>query len=86
MDKEFYTVKELATLLAVNPVTIYRLAKRGALPVYRIGSVKRFRREDIEDYLQNVRTFGDAALQGQSDSGQESLFPRRPGKRRNGAD
>ena len=58
MEKEFYTVKELAELLAVNPMTIYRLIDRGELPVHTIGRAKRFRRSDIEDYLQRVRTIG----------------------------
>jgi len=59
MDKEFYTVKELAKLLSVNPMTIYRMVDRGELPVYIIGGkAKRFRREDIEAYLKKVRKSG----------------------------
>ena len=56
MEKEFYTVKELAELLAVNPMTVYRMVDRGELPVHIIGGrTKRFRREDIEKYLQSVK-------------------------------
>ncbi len=53
--KEFYTVKELSEILAVNPRTILRLEQRGELKPHRIGRVKRFRREDIEAYLQRAR-------------------------------
>ena len=59
MEKEFYTVKELAELLAVNPMTIYRMVSRGDLPAYQIGGkALRFRRSDIEVYLAKVRTVG----------------------------
>jgi len=57
MEKEFYTVKELAKLLSVNPMTIYRMVDRGELPVYIIGGrAKRFRRDDIEEYLKAVKS------------------------------
>lgn len=56
MEKEFYTVKELAELFAVNPMTIYRMVDRGELPVYNIGKkAMRFRRKDIETYLSKIR-------------------------------
>ena len=57
LDKEFYTVRELAQLLSVNPMTVYRMVDRGELPVYIIGGrAKRFRKQDIEEYLKKVRT------------------------------
>ena len=56
LEKEFYTVRELAELLSVNPMTIYRMVDRGELPVYTIGGrAKRFRKDDIEAYLKKVR-------------------------------
>ncbi len=59
MDKEFYTVKELAEMLCVNPMTIYRMVDRGELTVHIIGGkIKRFRKKDIEAYLKKVRTKG----------------------------
>lgn len=59
LEKEFYTVRELARLLSVNPMTIYRMVDRGELPVYIIGGrAKRFRKQDIEEYLKKVRSHG----------------------------
>ncbi|MBU8934159.1 MAG: helix-turn-helix domain-containing protein [candidate division Zixibacteria bacterium] len=58
MEKEFYTVKELAALLELNQYTIYRMVDRGELPVHIIGNSKRFRRSDVEDYLSRVRGLG----------------------------
>ncbi len=51
MDKEFLTVDEMAELLSVKPVTIYRMAARGAIPVYQVGRVKRFKRSDVDKDL-----------------------------------
>lgn len=57
-DKEFFTVKDLAEWLQVNEQTIYRLERRGDLLSYSIGRAKRFRREDVEAFLQRVRGSG----------------------------
>lgn len=56
--KEFYTTQELSVILEVNPRTILRLEQRGELKSHRIGRVKRFRREDIEAYLNKARGKG----------------------------
>lgn len=50
-SKEFYSVKELASLLNVNPMTIYRIAHRGQITCYQIGRAKRFHRNDVEVFL-----------------------------------
>jgi len=52
---EFYTVGQLADLLQLTPMTIYRMIRRGELTCHAIGRIKRFRRGDIEDFLQKVR-------------------------------
>ena len=46
--QEFYTVGELAELLRVKPITIYRMRKRGELKGVLIGKSIRFPREEIE--------------------------------------
>jgi excisionase family DNA binding protein len=57
--QEFYTVKELAALLGMNPRTIQRLAQRGDLKAHRFGGGKRpalrFRRDDIEAFLKKSK-------------------------------
>ena len=55
-EKEFYSVKELAELLGVCEMTIYRMMKRGEIAYYSIGRAKRFRREDVEAFLKRCRT------------------------------
>ena len=54
LDKKFYTAKELAAILSVTPMTIYRLAKRGELRAVRIGRSIRFSSEDVEEFMKNA--------------------------------
>jgi excisionase family DNA binding protein len=53
--REFYTVSQLADLLQLTEMTIYRMVNRGDLPCYAIGRVKRFRHNDIEQFLESRR-------------------------------
>ena len=53
--RNFYTVKELAALLVVKPITIYRMVERGQLPAVRIGKSLRFDPADIEVFLDRIR-------------------------------
>lgn len=47
---EFLTVKEVAVLLKVNPITVLRWIKRKTLPALRFGREFRIKKEDIEKY------------------------------------
>jgi len=51
----FYTLSQLADLLQLTEMTIYRMISRGALPCYVIGRAKRFRRDDIDKFLEDCR-------------------------------
>jgi len=54
----FLTIKDVADLLNVHPMTIYRLLKRGRLPGVRLGGIWRFSRKAIErwEHDQEKRT------------------------------
>jgi excisionase family DNA binding protein len=58
MDKEheIMTVCEVADLLRVHPITIYRLLRTGRLsiPAFRIGSDWRFRRVEIDKWIEGL--------------------------------
>jgi excisionase family DNA binding protein len=56
--KDFYSVKELAEVLSVSQRTIFRLMERGDLPYYEIGRAKRFRKSDVEAYLEGQKRGG----------------------------
>lgn len=58
----FMTVTEVALLLRVSTMTIYRLVKAGELPAVRIGRSYRLRPEDIDKYLSQSMGNGDSVL------------------------
>lgn len=45
------TVAEVASLLRVSTMTVYRLIKAGSLPSIRIGKSYRVREDDVDQYL-----------------------------------
>ena len=47
----FVTVAEVANLLRVSNMTVYRLVQAGALPAVRVGRSYRIREEDVDRYL-----------------------------------
>ena len=42
---------ELAAVLNVSPITIYKQAKKGLIPSFRIGSAVRFSPREVADWL-----------------------------------
>lgn len=64
MDESFLTTEEVLEYLQVNLRTIYRLIKAGKIPAVRVGRQWRFRRRDIDAWLETQRprsTRGGAA-------------------------
>jgi excisionase family DNA binding protein len=51
----FLTTEEVLGYLKVNPRTIYRLIRNGELPAVRIGRQWRFRRTDLDAWLDRQR-------------------------------
>jgi excisionase family DNA binding protein len=51
----FLTTEEVLGYLRVTPRTIYRLIRSGELPAVRIGRQWRFRRTDLDDWLDRQR-------------------------------
>jgi excisionase family DNA binding protein len=45
------TLQEVAKYLRVHPSTVYRLAKRGQIPAFKLGSDWRFNLESIDEWL-----------------------------------
>ena len=50
-DEPLLTVSEVAGLMRVSNMTVYRLIKSGQLAAIRVGKNYRLRRRDIERYL-----------------------------------
>ena len=58
MDDAFLTTEEVLEYLQVNLRTIYRLIKAGKIPAVRVGRQYRFRKRDIDAWLESQRTRG----------------------------
>ena len=55
-EKPFYKAEDLAGLLEVNIMTIYRYIKAGRLKAYKIGREFRIDKVEFENFLNNVKT------------------------------
>src|SRR3984885_6684603 len=51
MDETFLTTEEVLAYLQVNLRTVYRLIKAGKIPAVRVGRQWRFRKRDIDAWL-----------------------------------
>ena len=54
--EELISPEESSKLLKVSKTWPYKMAKRGRLPCYRLEGVIRFKRVDIEAYLERSRS------------------------------
>jgi excisionase family DNA binding protein len=61
IDETFLTTEEVLEYLHVNLRTVYRLIKAGKIPAVRVGRQWRFRKRDIDAWLDSQRTRGGAA-------------------------
>ncbi|MGH9062861.1 MAG: helix-turn-helix domain-containing protein [Acidimicrobiales bacterium] len=52
----FLTVGEVAALLRVSNMTVYRLISAGSLPAVRVGKSYRLREDDVDRYLAHSYT------------------------------
>jgi excisionase family DNA binding protein len=55
MDEGFLTTEEVLDYLQVNLRTVYRLIKAGKIPAVRVGRQWRFRKRDIDAWLESQR-------------------------------
>src|SRR5438270_10913056 len=58
MDETFLTTEEVLEYLQVNLRTVYRLIKAGKIPAARVGRQWRFRKRDIDAWLDSQRPRG----------------------------
>jgi excisionase family DNA binding protein len=55
MEEGFLTTEEVLEYLQVNLRTVYRLIKAGKIPAVRVGRQWRFRKRDIDAWLESQR-------------------------------
>ena len=61
IDETFLTTEEVLEYLQVNLRTVYRLIKAGKIPAVRVGRQWRFRKRDIDAWLDSQRLRGGRA-------------------------
>jgi len=52
------TVRQVAAYLNVNEKTVYRLAQRRDLPAFKVAGAWRFKREDIDLWIERQKSDG----------------------------
>jgi len=72
MDDVFLTTQEVLEYLQVNLRTVYRLIKAGKIPAVRVGRQWRFRKADIDLWLETRQPGGGGRA---VDAGSESSAP-----------
>ena len=50
-DPKFLTVAEVAAMMRVSKMTVYRLVHNGELPAVRVGRSFRVTEDDVDEYL-----------------------------------
>ena len=71
-DEIFLTTEEILEYLQVNLRTVYRLIKAGKIPAVRVGRQWRFRKRDIDAWLDTQRPHGERAAAAPADKPQNS--------------
>jgi excisionase family DNA binding protein len=55
MADQILTLKEVAAYLKLAEKTAYRLASEGKLPGFKVGGSWRFKREDLETWIEEQK-------------------------------
>ena len=63
-DDHFMTTEEVLEYLHLNLKTVYRLTKSGKLPAVRVGRLWRFRKRDLDAWLESGAPLTNATPRG----------------------
>jgi len=55
MSEQIMTVKDVASYLKLNERTVYRMATSANIPAFKVGTSWRFKREDIEKWIEEQK-------------------------------
>ncbi|HKW86035.1 MAG TPA: helix-turn-helix domain-containing protein [Nitrospiraceae bacterium] len=73
-DLKLLTVRDLAHRLQINPSTLYAWAAQGRIPCLKIHGVVRFRREEIERWLESFKAQEPATASKAAASGSRTAL------------
>ncbi|MCX7826514.1 MAG: helix-turn-helix domain-containing protein [Verrucomicrobiae bacterium] len=72
MNLEIMTLQEVAEYLKLSERTIYGYAQRGVLPGIKIGSAWRFRKTDLDAWIENQRKLTEESTSNRNDKKKEN--------------
>jgi excisionase family DNA binding protein len=78
IDETFLTTEEVLEYLQVNLRTVYRLIKAGKIPAVRVGRQWRFRKRDIDAWLDSQRPRGGTRAAAPAAAPRPAGAPTRP--------
>ncbi|GFP20873.1 hypothetical protein HKBW3S43_01054 [Candidatus Hakubella thermalkaliphila] len=55
--EELLTIDELASYLKISKHTLYKMVEKGKIPALKVANQWRFKREDINMWLEKQRRF-----------------------------
>jgi excisionase family DNA binding protein len=55
LDEGLLTIEELSAYLNIKVSSLYAKAERNEIPVYKIGNLLRFRKSEVDAWLQTVK-------------------------------
>ena len=61
-DDEILTVDEVAAFLKAGKRTVYRLAANGTIPAFKLGGTWRFRRTDLNAWIESRTVSGGSKI------------------------
>jgi excisionase family DNA binding protein len=57
-QRPYLTIQDVARRFGVNTTTVYRLAKRGKLPAFKVGNQWRFSEERLREWVADRERVG----------------------------
>ncbi len=55
MVEQIMTVRDVASYLKLKKRTVYRMAILAKIPAFKVGTSWRFKREDIEEWIEELK-------------------------------
>jgi len=55
MEKNFYTIKEVAELLRASEIWVRRRVKEGEIPSYKFGGKRLFKKEELDKWIESKK-------------------------------
>lgn len=54
-EEQYYTIKEVAEILKVAYLTVYRWVKDGKIEAYQLGKEYRIKKDDLDKFMESSK-------------------------------